>query len=141
MSPAESAAGTAAAIDSSASITAASPVPRLPSPLAAMPRLAPEIPAPGRKSESLALPGSADALSLAQLASESVRTQRTLVVVCADALAAQRLQDEIAWFAPQLRVALFPDWETLPYDHFSPHQDLVSARLATLYHLSRRECD
>src|SRR6185295_2587254 len=34
-----------------------------------------------------------------------------------------------------------PDWETLPYDHFSPHQDLVSQRLATLYHVSRGECD
>ena len=35
----------------------------------------------------------------------------------------------------------FPDWETLPYDHFSPHQDLVSERLATLYRVSRGECD
>ncbi len=40
-----------------------------------------------------------------------------------------------------MRVALFPDWETLPYDHFSPHQDLVSERLATLYRVSRGECD
>ena len=38
-------------------------------------------------------------------------------------------------------MALFPDWETLPYDHFSPHQDLVSERLATLYRVSRGECD
>ncbi len=28
---------------------------------------------------------------------------------------------------------MLPDWETLPYDHFSPHQDLVSERLATLW--------
>ena len=45
------------------------------------------------------------------------------------------------WFAPGLRVALLPDWETLPYDPFSPHQDLVSERLATLYRVSRGECD
>ena len=60
---------------------------------------------------------------------------------CADALAAQRIVEETAWFAPGLRVALLPDWETLPYDHFSPHQDLVSERLATLYRVSRGECD
>jgi transcription-repair coupling factor (superfamily II helicase) len=36
---------------------------------------------------------------------------------------------------------LLPDWETLPYDQFSPHQDLVSQRLATLHHVSRGECD
>src|SRR5437899_7598438 len=64
-----------------------------------------------------------------------------LAVVTADALAAQRLSDEIPWFAPGLEVALLPDWETLPYDPFSPHHDLVSERLATLYRVSRGECD
>ncbi len=42
---------------------------------------------------------------------------------------------------PALRIAILPDWETLPYDHFSPHQDLVSERLATLYRVSRGDCD
>ena len=64
-----------------------------------------------------------------------------LAVVCSDALAAQRLVDETAWFAPQLAIALLPDWETLPYDQFSPHHDLVSERLATLYRISRKQCD
>ena len=64
-----------------------------------------------------------------------------LTAISADPQSAQRLADEIAWFAPELRVALLPDWETLPYDHFSPHQDLVSERLAALYHASRGECD
>ncbi len=64
-----------------------------------------------------------------------------VAIVSADALSAQRLAEEIPWFAPELRVALLPDWETLPYDHFSPHQDLVSERLATLYRVSRGECD
>lgn len=36
----------------------------------------------------------------------------------------------------QLPICLFPDWETLPYDSFSPHQDIISQRLATLYQLS-----
>ena len=64
-----------------------------------------------------------------------------LAIVSADPLSAQRLTEEIPWFAPELRVALLPDWETLPYDHFSPHQDLVSERLATLYRTTRGECD
>src|SRR5690606_14601914 len=49
--------------------------------------------------------------------------------------------DEMAFFAPDLRCALFPDWETLPYDTFSPHQDLISERLATLWRISQRDKD
>ena len=64
-----------------------------------------------------------------------------LAVVSGDPLSAQRLAFEIPWFSPGLKVALLPDWETLPYDHFSPHQDLVSERLATLYRVARGECD
>ncbi|MDP9125976.1 MAG: DEAD/DEAH box helicase, partial [Pseudomonadota bacterium] len=48
------------------------------------------------------------------------------------------MADELPFFAPHLRIAVFPDWETLPYDQFSPHQDLVSERLATLWRLYRK---
>ncbi|HSC22905.1 MAG TPA: transcription-repair coupling factor [Casimicrobiaceae bacterium] len=103
------------------------------------------MPASGRPfAAKVALPplaGSADALVLAQTGLDAQARQRMLVVVCADALAATRLAAEIGWFAPTLAIATFPDWETLPYDHFSPHQDLVSERLATLYRISRGECD
>jgi transcription-repair coupling factor (superfamily II helicase) len=86
-------------------------------------------------------PGSADALLLAQLAQrERVRGKLTAIVT-ADATDAQRLIEEIAFFAPDLRCALFPDWETLPYDSFSPHQDLISERLATLWRISQGEAD
>ncbi len=64
-----------------------------------------------------------------------------LAALCADASVSQRLSEEIPFFAPDLRVHVLPDWETLPYDQFSPHQDLVSERLATLHHVSRGECD
>ena len=153
MPPALNAAGTAAAAAASpdAAITAHSTTaaaPALPniaatlSRLAALPSLAPALPAPGHKARAAApLPGSADALALSQLALQCVAHKHVLAVVAADALAAQRLADELPWFAPGLRVALLPDWETLPYDHFSPHQDLVSERLATLYRVSRGECD
>src|SRR5882672_5480329 len=83
------------------------------------------------------LAGSADALALARLAQE----EHPIAVVSATAFDAQRLRDEIAWFSPQLRVCLLPDWETLPYDQFSPHHDLVSERLATLYRIQRGESD
>ncbi len=83
------------------------------------------------------LAGSADALALARLAAEA----RPLAVVSAAATDSARLLEEIAWFAPQLRTCLLPDWETLPYDSFSPHHDLVSERLATLYRILRGEFD
>ena len=83
------------------------------------------------------LPGSGDALALSRLAEKS----RPLAVVTANAQDAQRLHDEVVWFAPTLRVCLLPDWETLPYDRLSPHQDLVSERLATLYRIQQGDFD
>jgi len=85
--------------------------------------------------------GSADALLLAQLGTREKAKQQRVAIITADAVDAQRLQDEMAFFAPDLRCVLFPDWETLPYDGFSPHQDLVSERLATLHELQQGECD
>jgi transcription-repair coupling factor (superfamily II helicase) len=83
------------------------------------------------------LAGSADALAIARTA----QAEKPLGIVTATAQDAQRLVDEIAWFSPGLRACLLPDWETLPYDQFSPHQDLVSERLATLYRIQRGEFD
>ncbi len=83
------------------------------------------------------LHGSADALALARLAEDA----KPLIVLCASALDAQRLLEEIPYFAPGLSVNLLPDWETLPYDSFSPHHDLISERLATLYAITRGNCD
>ncbi|MDO9401479.1 MAG: transcription-repair coupling factor [Polaromonas sp.] len=85
--------------------------------------------------------GSADALLLAQLGLQEKSAGRLTAIVTSDAATAQRLQGEIAFFAPDLRCALFPDWETLPYDTFSPHQDLISERLATLWRISQRSKD
>lgn len=86
-------------------------------------------------------PGSADALLLARLAQRELKEGRLTAIVTADANDARRLLDELAFFAPDLRCALFPDWETLPYDTFSPHQDLISERLATLWRILQREAD
>jgi transcription-repair coupling factor (superfamily II helicase) len=83
--------------------------------------------------------GAADALLLAQLGVREKAAGRLTAIVTADATDAQRLIDEMAFFAPGLRCALFPDWETLPYDTFSPHQDLISERLATLWRIQQRD--
>jgi transcription-repair coupling factor (superfamily II helicase) len=99
----------------------------------------PALPRAGARIDLPPLAGSADALALAEIAGRSAG--KLLAVVTASAADAQRLLDEIPWFAPQLRVRLLPDWETLPYDHFSPHQDLVSERLATLWAAMQGELD
>lgn len=83
--------------------------------------------------------GSADALLLARLGSREKAAGKLTAIVTSDATTAQRLMDEIIFFAPDLRCAMFPDWETLPYDTFSPHQDLISERLATLWRIQQRD--
>ncbi|MBU3693459.1 MAG: transcription-repair coupling factor [Rhodocyclaceae bacterium] len=94
------------------------------------------LPPPGRSAGWPALSGSADAFAIARAAAG-----RRLLLLTATGLDAQRLHDEIAWFAPGLRVNLLADWETLPYDTLSPHPDLVSDRLAALYQSSQAQCD
>lgn len=72
------------------------------------------------------------------LAGAARRHSGLLLVVGADSLAVQRLESELRFYIgddPKLPVLSFPDWETLPYDNFSPHQDIISQRLETLYRL------
>ncbi|HUP98200.1 MAG TPA: transcription-repair coupling factor [Usitatibacter sp.] len=81
--------------------------------------------------------GSSDALWLAR---ESAR-QRPLLILAASAQDAERLREEMAWLDPKLRVHRLPDWEILPYDQFSPHPDLVSERLSTLWQFANGAFD
>ena len=106
-------------------------------------KLATPIPAPraGQRFTFSGLVGSADAALIAQSALRYRTEFSVMVIFCAQAQEAQRLLEEIPAFAPQLKTRLLPDWEILPYDHFSPHQDLVSERLATLYELLNGSCD
>ena len=76
--------------------------------------------------------GSARALLIAEAASSH---QGLLVAVTRDTQRAQALESELKIFAGGLPVLHFPDWETLPYDVFSPHPEIVSQRIATLYQL------
>jgi transcription-repair coupling factor (superfamily II helicase) len=96
---------------------------------------------PGKRFTLPRPPGSADALMLAQLALREKAGGRVTAIITANAIDAQRLLDELGFFQPELRICLFPDWETLPYDTFSPHQDLISERLATLWRISQGDAD
>ena len=79
------------------------------------------------------LHGSASSLMAARLAETA---GHLVVYVAADTGAAFHAQAELRFYAPpKVPVLTFPDWETLPYDHFSAHQDITSERLATLYEL------
>ncbi len=78
--------------------------------------------------------GAGLSLALAEAARDACRP---LLVITADPQTAQRLLDELRFFLGESgpEAFLFPDWETLPYDAFSPLPELVSQRLETLHHL------
>lgn len=76
------------------------------------------------------LPG-ADALAISEITEQN---QNLTVVVTPDTRSAVRLSRVLSELSSQ-NVCLFPDWETLPYDTFSPHQEIISSRLSALFHL------
>ena len=99
--------------------------------------LQPRLPSPRDTLLWSRLYGSAQGL----LVSEAARRHPApVVMVTEDAASSYTLETEIRFFlGDTLPVLGFPDWETLPYDRFSPHQDIVSQRLTTLHRL--RELD
>ncbi|CBY27629.1 TPA: transcription-repair coupling factor [Yersinia enterocolitica] len=81
------------------------------------------------------LTGSACAVECAEIIE---RHDGPVMLITPDMQTALRLRDEIQQFSPH-PVNTLSDWETLPYDSFSPHQDIISARLSCLYHLPTME--
>lgn len=82
------------------------------------------------------MPGPAAALALAEL---SARETRLIVAITAGEQQAYRLAEELSFFlGKSAAITHFPDSETLPYDPFSPHQEILSGRLAALYRLPRQ---
>jgi transcription-repair coupling factor (superfamily II helicase) len=76
------------------------------------------------------LTGCGDALALANTIRQE---KRLLVIVTSDTQTAIRLEQELAFFLDHAFPLLqFPDWETLPYDVFSPLPEIISERLRTL---------
>lgn len=87
---------------------------------------------PGDRQRFGNLHGSSIALVVSRLAENS---DGPVLVITHDNLTANRLEQALKFFSPELDILNFPDWETLPYDNFSPHQDIVSERLWTLSRL------
>lgn len=70
------------------------------------------------------------------IAKQAQQAPGLVVVLCADSARANDMIDLLRFFVPKdFKLLQFPEWETLPYDRFSPHQDIISERLKTLYEL------
>ncbi|NVK25126.1 MAG: transcription-repair coupling factor, partial [Gammaproteobacteria bacterium] len=83
------------------------------------------------------LAGSSLSLAIAEAAALSNRVN---IVITESTPVAHRLESEIASILTKgIDVFTFPDWEILPYDTFSPHQDIISQRLLTLYQLPKMQ--
>lgn len=80
------------------------------------------------------LTGASLGLAISRLMAQS---NQPILIITPDTMTAMRLSDEIQFFQGEHAqpILSFPDWETLPYDQFSPHQDIISGRLSTLYQL------
>ena len=88
-------------------------------------------PQPGMRLHWTGLQGSADLFAAVELAKQ---VDELCVIVTNQPAHSDRWRDGIGFFSSteELENLRFPDWETLPYDAFSPHQDIISERLATL---------
>lgn len=106
-------------------------------------RLLPPLPQPrvGQRFTFSDRIGSSDSATIAQSVINHREKFSVLLVVCNSPIEAQRISQEINLFDKSIKVRLLPDWEILPYDTFSPHQDLISERLATLHELMTSACD
>lgn len=83
--------------------------------------------------------GSSKALAITRAAEE---TTAPVIVLTTDTLTANRLHDEIRFYLgpnSSIESLTFPDWETLPYDLYSPYQDIISERLETLVKLAESD--
>ncbi|MBE0510760.1 MAG: transcription-repair coupling factor [Gammaproteobacteria bacterium] len=92
---------------------------------------------PGHKQYWGRLYGSSDALAISAAATQA---DGLMLVISPDTASAARLEQALRFYhraAEDAPLLGFPDWETLPYDTFSPYQDIISERLATLYALPR----
>src|SRR5207344_2774882 len=95
---------------------------------------APPMPRAGQQRAYWRAPHGASALALG--IAESARRHAGLVLTVArDTHAAQSLEHDLRVMAGDLPVLHFADWETLPYDLFSPHPDIISQRVAALYRM------
>jgi transcription-repair coupling factor (superfamily II helicase) len=88
-----------------------------------------DLPQPNEKKNWTNLYGTAKWMAVSKAASESLRP---FVVFTSDIASALKIEQELRFFDPRMAIHHYPDWETLPYDRFSPYQDIISERLTTL---------
>ena len=79
--------------------------------------------------------------SLPYFLTQNLPAKPPKLILTPDAETALRLQTAWQFFRPQDNALFLPDWETLPYERFSPHQDLVSERLSVLWQLKNGLAD
>ena len=90
----------------------------------------PTLPAPGTEAAWGRLIGASLALATAEFARS---VDRPILLLAEDPRHADQLEAEIRFFAGEdMPVEHFVEWETLPWDSFSPHQDIISQRLRVL---------
>jgi transcription-repair coupling factor (superfamily II helicase) len=92
------------------------------------------LPAPNQLLTMVKAPPNGAALAYA-IRNQAMTNQCLQVVVVSDSYHAQQLEQDLCALRTELPILHFPDWETLSYDQFSPHPDLVSQRIDCLYRL------
>ncbi|HCY38756.1 MAG TPA: hypothetical protein DHV02_02735, partial [Neisseriales bacterium] len=91
-----------------------------------------------QKNHLAKLPLGGDALFVAELVKKQAQP---FLFIVNDGYQLQRLASEISVFAPELRIAIFPDYEVLPYERQSPYNELIAERLRTLWQVQHKQID
>ena len=91
-----------------------------------------------QKNHLAKLPIGGDSLLVANLVTKQ---NKSFLYVVNDGYQLQRITGELAAFAPELRVAVFPDYEVLPYERQSPYNELIAERLRTLWQIQHHQVD
>lgn len=91
-----------------------------------------------QKNHLAKFPLGGDALFIANLARAQ---QKPFMYIVNDGYQLQRLVGELNLFAPELRLAVFPDYEVLPYERQSPYNELIAERLRTLWQVQHKQID
>ena len=89
----------------------------------------PDLPKPG---EAVCWDGLYGASKWIALAEAAQNAKKPFLLLLPDIRSVEAVSQDLSFFSPNLKLHVFPDWETLAYDRFSPYQDIVSERLHTL---------
>ena len=93
----------------------------------------PDLPKPG---EAVCWDGLYGASKWIALAEAAQNVKKPFLLLLPDIRSVEAVSQDLSFFSPNLKLHVFPDWETLAYDRFSPYQDIVSERLHTLSTMS-----